>query len=81
MKIYCPKCSYEPTPDVLWTCRPGCDYAWHTFDTHGQCPNCFKWWKVTQCPECHVWSPHDEWYHDMPPVETEQAEEVVSIPA
>jgi len=75
MKIYCPKCGYEPTPDVLWLCQPGCGYAWHTFDTQGQCPNCFKWWKMTQCPECHVWSPHADWYHEAPPVELEQVEE------
>ncbi len=42
MQIYCPKCRFEPTPDVLWTCRPGCGHAWHTFLTQGQCPNCFK---------------------------------------
>src|SRR5512134_3492359 len=69
MKIYCPRCGFEPARDVLWACFPGCHHHWHTFDTRGQCPNCFKWWRVTQCPACQVWSNHDDWYHDTPPVE------------
>lgn len=76
MKIYCPKCGFEPTPDILWQCSPGCHHLWHTFDTRGQCPNCFKWWRDTQCPACALWSPHDDWYHDGPPVEEEEAEDV-----
>jgi hypothetical protein len=64
VKIYCPRCEFKPTSETLWTCSPGCGHRWHTFATQGQCPNCFKWWKWTQCPVCLAWSLHIEWYHD-----------------
>ncbi len=81
MKIYCPKCNFEPTPDTVWTCRPGCGHAWNTFLTQGQCPNCFKWWKWTQCPECDGWSLHVDWYHDGLPAELVEEEEKVDLPS
>lgn len=78
MKISCPKCAYKPTRRDLWICKPGCHHKWHTFDTQGQCPNCFKWWKETVCPACRQWSPHRDWYHsgDMPILENEDELEV-----
>jgi len=80
MKIYCPQCSFEPTPDMLWQCIPGCHFQWHTFDTRGQCPNCFKWWRVTQCPACGQWSKHDDWYHETAPEVTEKSTIEVTPP-
>jgi hypothetical protein len=75
MKIYCPKCAWEPPPSASWKCGPiGCGFVWNTFQTHGQCPSCFKQWRETQCLECRVWSPHEDWYHDELPVEEERRE-------
>jgi hypothetical protein len=62
--VRCPKCSWRPTRQDLWTCNPGCGQAWHTFDTHGECPSCTKMWAITQCLRCHEWSDHDDWYEE-----------------
>jgi len=64
MKIACPKCDFQPTPNILWQCRPGCGHVWHTFATHGMCPGCSKMWHDTQCPRCKLWSPIDDWYRE-----------------
>ena len=65
MRIYCPKCGYEPPPQARWVCHPdGCGHVWNTFATHGICPRCKKMWPLTSCPRCQQWSPHDNWYHD-----------------
>jgi len=69
MEIYCPKCEWEPPASAEWTCE--CGHSWHTFDTHGQCPECGKVWRETQCHECTAWSPHHDWYHDLPPVDVD----------
>lgn len=71
VKIFCPKCRYEPTPTDLWSCEPACGCLWHTFDTCGVCPQCGKNWEDTQCPACHAWSRHADWYHVLLPVEKE----------
>ncbi len=78
MKIYCPNCSWRPPPSARWICRPGCEWLWNTFETHGQCPNCFKQWKLTKCFQCKEWSPHDDWYHEEEPVQTEKHEVAVA---
>jgi hypothetical protein len=65
MYIACPKCDWRPPPDTLWTCSCGC--SWHTFYTHGVCPECGRVWKETQCSTmygCGAWSDHEDWYHD-----------------
>lgn len=73
MKIYCPKCSYEPTSTDKWVCGlVMCGYAWNTFDTMGRCPKCQKIWRDTQCLRCHQWSGHHEWYHYEPPALVKQ---------
>ena len=69
MEIYCPECKWEPPSSARWTCE--CGHSWHTFDTQGQCPECGKVWRETQCHECHAWSPHHDWYHDLPPVDVD----------
>ncbi len=80
MKIYCPKCAWKPPKSALWVCGPaGCGFTWHTFDTHGQCPNCFKQWQETMCHECHQWSWHEEWYHEGEPVQEEEQEKIVTV--
>ncbi len=78
MKIYCPQCGWEPTSNARWLCRPGCDFVWNTFDTHGQCPNCFKQWKETKCLQCHEWSRHEDWYHEGEPAINEKREETLT---
>jgi hypothetical protein len=62
-KIRCPKCEWEPSADDVWACT--CYTVWNTFDTYGQCPNCKKVWKETQCQSCSRWSPHPDWYADL----------------
>lgn len=69
MEIYCPECRWEPPPDARWQCHCGC--SWHTFDTHGRCPDCGHVWRKTQCFQCYRWSPHHDWYHDLPPVDVD----------
>lgn len=62
MRIYCPRCGWQPDRDSRWGCV--CLHAWNTFETSGRCPNCDRQWKDTQCLSCHEWSPHEQWYHD-----------------
>ena len=63
VKIECPKCTWEPTPDSRWQCS--CGHIWNTFDTAGRCPSCGKQWKDTCCLSCHEWSPHIDWYKGL----------------
>jgi len=77
MDIYCPKCTWEPPASARWLCS--CGHKWNTFDTQGQCPECGKVWRKTQCLECQKWSPHHEWYHDLPPVDLEEITEESTI--
>ena len=67
MKIACPKCTLEPTASDEWACQ--CGHVWNTFDTGGQCPACRYVWRETACLACARWSPHHDWYHDLPPVD------------
>jgi hypothetical protein len=60
VRIRCPRCAWEPSRHDLWSCR--CLHAWNTFDTGGVCPACRHVWSETQCPRCHEWSPHADWY-------------------
>ena len=64
MRIYCPKCEYEPKSGDRWQCAPGCFTIWNTFDTVGRCPGCGCQWSETCCPACGAWSAHEDWYHD-----------------
>jgi hypothetical protein len=59
-RIRCPRCGWTPNPSCRWQC--GCGHTWHTFDTGGVCPGCMKRWESTECPRCHAWSPHSDWY-------------------
>jgi hypothetical protein len=77
MDIYCPKCTWEPPASARWLCS--CGHTWNTFDTQGQCPECGKVWRKTQCLECQKWSPHHEWYHDLPPIDLEEITEESTI--
>jgi hypothetical protein len=62
-QIYCPRCEYRPKSEDRWWCVPNCGTVWHTFWTGGVCPGCGHQWHDTQCPSCHVLSPHRDWYH------------------
>ncbi len=59
-RIKCPHCKWAPASHHLWMCS--CRRMWHTFDTGGICPKCLLQWMHTQCPTCHLWSAHSEWY-------------------
>ena len=61
-RIRCPACAWEPQKEDQWTCE--CLHSWNTFDTGGVCPSCDRRWTETQCPHCHVWSRHEDWYAD-----------------
>ncbi len=76
MSIFCPLCAWRPQPSSRWLWRPGCLTSWNTFDTHAPCPGCGKQWRETWCPQCHLPSPHDDWYHEDI---LDQAEEIVRI--
>ena len=78
MKIYCPKCEWQPGAGDRWYCS--CGHAWNTFDTQGRCPKCGKVWLDTQCLACHKWSKHHDWYHDLPPVDADVVQEPERVP-
>jgi len=80
VKIYCPKCKWEPSQNDRWVCEVTCGHTWNTFDTGGVCPECGKSWKVTTCLSCGSRSPHRDWYHQYgnDPVEVAE-EELVEI--
>lgn len=80
MRIACPKCEWEPSAGDRWRCAPGCDYVWNTFETMGRCPQCGKQWRETCCLECKKWSPHLDWYHDVPDI-FDEVEDTVEVPA
>jgi hypothetical protein len=77
-EIYCPKCHWEPRSHDQWECS--CRHAWHTFDTHGRCPRCGIVWRDTQCPACHIWSRHHDWYHNLPSVDVDAIVETADEP-
>jgi hypothetical protein len=58
--IRCPKCRFQPPPDLRWNCK--CGHVWNTFWTSGNCPACHFQWDVTQCPYCGEMSEHRAWY-------------------
>lgn len=60
--IRCPSCKWRPERSDMWSCNPGCGYAWNTFRTRGECPSCGKRWTKTQRMKCGVWHEHDDWY-------------------
>jgi hypothetical protein len=64
IRIYCPQCTWAPSPGDRWICFPGCRTVWNTFETRAKCPGCHKQWQVTICLACHVFSAHEDWYHD-----------------
>lgn len=59
-RIRCPLCGWQPGKHDRWMCS--CGHLWNTFDTGGVCPACICQWTTTQCPACHNWSPHSDWY-------------------
>ncbi|MEN7546386.1 hypothetical protein AAG747_00610 [Rapidithrix thailandica] len=61
--IQCPKCEWQPDGGSYWSCE--CGQVWNTFATYGKCPSCSKVHRQTQCPMCHEWSPHPDWYLDL----------------
>ena len=82
VKIYCPKCAWEPQQSSRWWCGPkmgGCGYSWNTFDTGGVCPECGKAWEETACLSCHRMSAHRAWYHEFT-AETSEATRKVALP-
>ena len=67
--IHCPKCRWEPRALDRWECS--CGHVWNTFDTFGRCPKCRHVWRETMCLSCVRWSPHADWYHNLPDVDVE----------
>ena len=78
VKIFCPKCTWEPVPADVWACT--CGHLWNTFETGGHCPACGKAWQMTQCLSCLAYSPHEDWYHEFTRErKTEEKEDEVTI--
>ena len=63
VKIACPHCNWQPLPKPYWACS--CGHRWNTFATAGVCPQCQYRWPETQCLACHIYSPHEDWYHHL----------------
>ena len=70
MDIACPKCEWKPSASSRWACS--CGHSWNTFDTAGRCPACRHVWRETQCLACTRFSPHADWYRDLPPVNLDE---------
>jgi hypothetical protein len=62
--IRCPKCDFQPSDDISWSCK--CSHAWNTFRTAGKCPACGFQWEETMCPHCGEMSDHRAWYVPEP---------------
>jgi hypothetical protein len=62
--IRCPKCLFQPSDDIRWTCK--CGHVWNTFWTAGKCPACHFQWEETMCPLCGDMSEHRAWYVSEP---------------
>lgn len=63
-RIRCPLCLWRPAKTDRWGCD--CGHGWNTFETEGKCPACGHQWHVTQCLQCHQFSPHKAWYASEP---------------
>jgi len=75
IKIFCPKCKWEPRQGDRWQCS--CLHVWNTFDTNATCPACGKTHQTTQCLSCARKSPHCDWYHQFGEDPVEVAEEIL----
>ena len=62
--IRCPKCLFQPSDDIHWSCK--CGHDWNTFRTAGKCPSCSFQWEETMCPRCGEMSDHRAWYVSEP---------------
>jgi hypothetical protein len=58
--IRCPKCLFQPSDDIRWSCK--CGHLWNTFWTAGKCSACHLQWEETMCPHCGEMSEHRAWY-------------------
>lgn len=56
----CPSCKAAPPSGTLWRCGQ-CGNAFDTFLTQGTCPHCGAQFQNTQCLDCGVSSPIDQW--------------------
>ena len=56
----CPSCHAAPPMLALWNC-PKCQTTFDTFETRSECPQCHSNFSTTQCIECGVSSPINEW--------------------
>ena len=77
--ICCPPCEWEPGPDDAWQCY--CGHVWNTFQTYGQCPACGYVHRHTQCLACNRFSPHADWYRNLPGLDQEEIVEILTIEA
>jgi hypothetical protein len=62
--IRCPKCKFQPSDEVRWSCK--CGHVWNTFWTAAKCPSCHFQWEQTGCPSCGEMSDHEAWYVSEP---------------
>ena len=80
MKVYCPKCHWEPCEWDQWICHSTCKEVFNPFMSCGVCPRCSHVWEHTQCMNCHQWSLHLDWYHDDVPATGKEAQRDIKEP-
>lgn len=56
----CPSCHTAPPIGPLWRCSQ-CQGNFDTFETASECPNCHAHYSNTQCLDCGVAQPIEEW--------------------
>lgn len=56
----CPSCKTAPPLGALWRCAK-CGNMFDTFASQGRCPHCETEYSLTQCIDCGVRSPFEQW--------------------
>ncbi len=68
MQIKCPKCSWKPQDDSLWTCE-SCSYEFQIFNKNATCPQCEFEHIDIYCLEweggCGLMSPYLDWFEGI----------------
>ena len=61
----CPSCKTAPPAGAVWRCAK-CGNQFDTFATNAVCPHCNTEYNLTQCIDCGVRSPMDQWKSASP---------------
>jgi Zn-dependent protease len=70
----CPSCHSSPFLGPRWICDK-CSSRFDPFESGGACPTCSAPNATTQCPDCHLRAPIEQWFGaSAPPVPTLQTQ-------